>query len=61
LKTIIACLAVALMFAITAQATPRGLYTKLLLTKFTPIPSGFYKASVGTSALSKLDKKHVAG
>jgi hypothetical protein len=54
-------------FASTASATtaiavasPTSLYTRLLTTKFSPMPNGYYSAKVGTDSLDGRDKKHHA-
>jgi hypothetical protein len=51
----------ALLAAATAAATPPGkLYQALLTSDFSPLPSGFFDAKVGSDSLDARDKAHHA-
>ena len=58
----IAVVSLATVLAASAVASPKSLYTKLLTTKFSPVPSGYYSAKVGTQSLDSRDKnRHAIG
>lgn len=52
---------VALVFVVTGAAmTPKQLYGKLLTTRYSSTPKGYYSAKVGASSLDKRMKRHHA-
>ena len=57
----VAAALLALVVVSTAAAmTPKQLYAKLLTTSYTPTPSGYYEAKVGSSSLDNRMKRHHA-
>jgi hypothetical protein len=51
---------VALSLVGTAAASPQSLYRGLLTSRYTGLPSAYYKATVGSDSLEKKDKLHHA-